>query len=163
MLVRALAGQLPKPVFPQVNAYPLILLGVGDQEHHRGFAGGLAIYAGRARCASGAGRQAVERDFEAQRVAGRDLPTKTGPVDATEKCELAGERCGGSHSQARSLRECLDHEHSGQRRPTRKMPREEILVIEMPQTDAALTRHQHDDLVHQQERRTVRQQFVGTG
>ena len=103
-------------------------------------------------------------DVELERLAGDHLAPEARLLDPAEERQLAGVARVEQDGDAAQLRQGLDHQHSGQGGPTRKVPGEERLVAGEapmpPRRDAGLDRR---ELAHEEERWSMRQDVGGVG
>ena len=94
---------------------------------------------------------------------GHHLTAEARLVDAAEQREPAREAFVAEHRDPAQLGEGLDHQHPRQGGTTREVPGEEVLVAtQVPTAPGPLSRIELGDLVDQQERRSVRQDVLGS-
>ena len=132
------------------------LLGVGQGEHELTATGGLAtdggVHLAAAHRAAGHG----DLDPKVERIARRDDALEPHLVDTGEQDELAPVGRVRQRGHDARLSERLDDQHAGHDGITGKVAREPpVVVADEPAGVAALARDELDDLVEQQERRTM--------
>jgi hypothetical protein len=94
--------------------------------------------------------------FENQFVTRADLTTKPSAIESTKQGQLSGEALIGQDRKSTNLSDRLAHQHPGKRWAPREVPREKPLVTGQPPKCASRhTRDDLEDLVDEQERRTM--------
>ncbi len=113
---------------------------------------------GRSVTLAGPGRHPFEGHLELEGIAGDHLAPEARPLDPPEERQLAGITRIEENGERAELGQCLDHEHTGQRGPTRKVPGEEGLRAgQLPEPLGGVAGLDRAHRGQEEKRRSVRQ------